>query len=116
MISMAGYQVVTEAIRTEAKWWHLRADSLSEIAKTVQETHLDASAFFTGDPVTLALSAVSAGPESSAYKEFGSWVEGTLHQGIGQFRDLAATLEKIARKYDEAEEVAEIDLTKAYEK
>lgn len=115
-MNMAGYQVVTEAIRTEAKWWHLRADSMSEIAKTAQETHLDASAFFTGDPVTLALSPLSAGPESGAYKEFGSWMEGTLQQGISQFRDLAATLEKIARKYEEAEEVAEIDLNKAYEK
>lgn len=113
---MAGYKVVTDALREEAKWWNIRADNLSEIAKNVQDTNLDTIAFFTGDPITLGLSALSAVPESKAYQEFGSWTENTLRQGAEQFHDLAAALEKIARKYDEAEQVAEIDLNKAYEK
>ncbi|MFF0147391.1 hypothetical protein ATK36_2106 [Amycolatopsis sulphurea] len=113
---MAGYRVVTEALREEAKWWKLRADHVHEIANAVQGATLATSAFFTGDPVALALSAVSAAPESAAYEEFRAWVESTLRQGTEQFHELATVLEKIARKYEEAEAVAEIDLRKAYEK
>lgn len=112
---MAGYRVVTDALRTEANWWNLRADHMSDIVKAVQGTKLGTTAFFTGDPITLEMSAASGIPESHAYETFRSWVEGTLQEAVGQFQELAVVLGRIAHDYDQAEKVVEIDLTKAYE-
>lgn len=113
---MAGYKVVTDAIQTEAKWWNIRSDHMAEIVKAVQAARLDSSAFFTGDPLTLAMSALSAVPESHAYESFRDWIEVSLREAVEQFHDIAIVLQRIAHDYDQAEKVIDIDLNKAYEK
>lgn len=113
---MTGYKVVTDALRTEAKWWNTRADNMGKVVTAVQGTKLGVTAFFTGDPNTLALSAVTGIPESQSYETFRGWVETTLRDAVEQFQDLAVVLGRIARDYDEAEKVVEIDLNKVYEK
>lgn len=113
---MAGYKVVTDALRTEAKWWDTRADNMNKVVTAVQGTKLGVTAFFTGDPITLGLSNATGIPESQSYETFRSWFETTLRDAAGQFQDLAVVLRRIAHDYDEAEKVVEIDLNKVYEK
>lgn len=111
---MAGYKVVTDALREEAKLWRDRSDRTLPIVEAVRNTYLTTSSFFVGDPKTLATQWVNADILAAEYEECRAFVEKILNAAATEFEQISIVLRRIADDYEEAEEVTEIDLNQAY--
>ena len=110
---MADYQVITSALRTQAHHWDDLATQIHPILRAVREGKLDVTAFFVGNPFELAI-GLDAKLHATAYESYRSYIEGILVEADTEFGQIADALIKIAKTYDDAEEVAEIDLNDAY--
>lgn len=110
---MAGYQVITAALRAEAPKWDEFAVEAASIRGAVESADLGLLAFFVGDPVTLGI-ALDAGVHKRAYDGFQSYMESVLRGAETEFGQIGDALIKIADAYDKAEEVCELNLNEIY--
>ena len=100
------YEVVTEALRTQAAQWLELSDELATAESNAGRLTLDASAFFCGDVTSVALAPVYAG-----YQQF---MTARLGEGKAEFAQLAGVLRKIADEYDVSDETSAQDLKDIY--
>lgn len=112
---MAGYQVVTAALRQECAKWEDFASATDNVKPQVTSATLSAASFFVGDPTVLAIS-FDATVHQAAYEQFRSFVEARLTEATAEFMDISGALQEMAERYDEAEEIAEIDLNEIFTK
>jgi hypothetical protein len=108
---LAGYEVVTEALREEAKKWDELTPRVESIRRDIQSATLGPMAFFAGDIGTLAIGIIPADIllRSEAYEDFRAFVETALRGAETEFGQIADTLIKIAGMYEQAEKVVEFD-------
>ncbi|SMD08422.1 hypothetical protein [Lentzea albidocapillata] len=111
---MAGYEVVTQDLREEAKLWQEKADRAEPVVQAVRDTHLSAPAFFVGDLATLGAGMVNAAFEASQYEQFRAFIEKCVTGAVTEFNQIDGVLRKIADEYDRTESVNEIELREFY--
>ena len=103
---MAGITAVTSAIRDEATKWRWLAIQIDVVHQAANSLTLGPAAFFVGDATT-ELHAYS-------YDELQRFMTRVLHEAASEFDQVAAALLTIADRYDEAEQVIDLDLDKIY--
>lgn len=108
---MAGYQVITQALREEAKKWDELTPRVEHVRREVESAWLSPLAFFAGDTVTLGLGIVPADilMRADAYEDFRGFIENALRGAETEFGQIADTLIKIAGLYEQAEKIVEFD-------
>jgi hypothetical protein len=111
---MAGYQVITSAVRAEGTKWRGFADVVGEVNPVVKNATLGDTAFFVGDPLTLVVESFNAKLLSDTYESLRSYVENALNGAVVEFDQIDEALQKAAQMYEQAEEITEIDLKKIY--
>ncbi len=111
---MAGYEVVTQDLRDEAKLWQEKADRAEPIVRAVRDAYLTETAFFVGDLATLGVGLATAALEASQYEDFRAFIEKCLTGAVTEFNQIDHALRAIADEYERAESVTEIDLRKFY--
>lgn len=112
---MAGYQVITQALRNESPKWDEFTERAKMVLGQVVATNLEASAFFVGDPSALAMAhTLRAELHRDAYERFRSFVESALRGAETEFPQIGDVLIEIANRYDEAEQLVELDLNQTY--
>ncbi|MDX3657628.1 hypothetical protein PV646_09965 [Streptomyces sp. ID05-26A] len=111
---MAGYEVVTQDLREEAKLWQEKSDRAEPIVQAVRDTYLTASAFFVGDLATLGAGMVNAAFEAGQYEQFRAFIEKCVTEAVTEFNQIDGVLRKIADEYDRTESVNEIELREFY--
>lgn len=111
---MPGYQVITKAVRDEAPKWDGFADKVEEIRRAVEDATLGASAFFVGDPVSLAVSALDATLHQKMYESYRSHVHDLLAGARAEFGQIADAVVRIAETYERQEEIGELRLREIY--
>ncbi|MFE9750065.1 hypothetical protein ACFYOT_34575 [Saccharothrix saharensis] len=112
---MAGYQVITQALRHESPKWDEFAERAKQVLGQVVASNLEISAFFVGDPTVLAMSGtLRAELHREAYEKFRSFVESALRGAETEFPQIGDVLIDIANRYDEAEQLVELDLNQTY--
>jgi hypothetical protein len=102
---LAGYQVITQALREEAKKWDEMTPRVETVRREVESAWLSPLAFFVGDPVTLSLGFVPTDIllRADAYEEFRAFIETALRGAETEFGQIADALIKIAGLYEQAE-------------
>ena len=103
---MARTEVVTDALRQEAKKWFALSDEMETVAGNVSRLTLDTSAFWCGDGISIA-----AGPIYAGYQQF---VKDRCGEGSAEFEQIAGALNRAADEYDGTDEVSAETLTKIY--
>lgn len=103
---MAETEVVTDALRQEAKKWFALSDELHAVAGNVGQLTLDASAFWCGDGISIA-----AAPIYVSYQKF---VQDRCSEGSTEFEEIAGALGRAADEYDGSDKVSAETLTKIY--
>ncbi|MFI5491900.1 PE domain-containing protein [Actinoplanes sp. NPDC051859] len=103
---MSKTEVVTDALRQEAKKWFALSDELHTVAGNVTNLTLDTSAFWCGDGVSIAAAPIYAG-----YQQF---VQDRCREGAAEFDQIAGALNRAADEYDGSDEVSAATLTKIY--
>jgi hypothetical protein len=103
---MAQVEVVTDALRQEAKKWRALSDELADVAGNVAQLTLDASAFWCGDNISVA-----AAPIYASYQEF---VLDRCREGATECEEIAGALNRAADLYDGSDHVSAEILTKIY--
>jgi hypothetical protein len=103
---MGKTEVVTDALRKEAKKWFSLSDEMETVAGNVSHLTLDASAFWCGDGISIA-----AGPIYDGYQQF---VHARCGEGSAEFEEIAGALNRAADAYDGSDEVSAETLTKIY--
>ncbi|WP_326566977.1 hypothetical protein VSH64_34735 [Amycolatopsis rhabdoformis] len=111
---MVGYKVITSAVRAEGTKWRGFADTVTRVNPVVQNATLGETAFFMGDPVTLALGDFNGKMLSDTYEALRSYVETALAGAAVEFDQIDEALQKTAQIYDQAEAITEIDLKQIY--
>jgi hypothetical protein len=102
---VAGYEVITQALRDEAKKWDELAPRVESIRREAESAWLSPLAFFAGDVATLAIGIVPGdiALRAVAYEEFRSFIENVLRQAETEFGQIGDALIKIAGIYEKAE-------------
>ena len=103
---MGKTEVVTDALRQEAKKWFALSDEMETVAGNVGRLTLDTSAFWCGDGISIA-----AGPIYDGYQRF---VQERCGEGAVEFEQMAGALNRAADEYDGSDEVSAATLTKIY--
>ena len=103
---MGKTEVVTDALRQEAKKWFALSDEMETVAANVSRLTLDTSAFWCGDGISIA-----AGPIYAGYQQF---VKDRCGEGSVEFEQVAGALNRAADEYDGSDEVSAATLTKIY--
>jgi hypothetical protein len=103
---MGKVEVVTDALRQEAKKWSELSDEMQTVADNAGRLTLDASAFWCGDQISIA-----AAPIYAAYQQF---VRDRCGEGATEFEDIAGALHRAADAYDGSDQVSAETLTKIY--
>jgi hypothetical protein len=103
---MGKVEVVTDALRQEAKKWHELSDDMQIVADKAGRLTLDASAFWCGDGISIAAAPIYAG-----YQQF---VQARCNEGATEFEDIAGALKRAADEYDGSDQVSAETLTKIY--
>jgi len=103
---MGKTEVVTDALRQEAKKWFALSDEMETVASSVSRLTLDTSAFWCGDGISIA-----AGPIYAGYQQF---VKDRCGEGSVEFEQIAGALNRAADEYDGSDEVSSATLTKIY--
>ncbi|GLY48386.1 hypothetical protein [Lentzea sp. NBRC 102530] len=111
---MAGYEIVTQDLREEAKLWQGKVDRAEPIVQAVRDTYLSAPAFFVGDLATLGAGIANAVFEAGQYEEFRAYIEKCVSGAVTEFNQIDDVLRKIADEYDRTESVNEIELREFY--
>ncbi|WP_328442740.1 hypothetical protein [Amycolatopsis sp. NBC_00438] len=111
---MVGYKVITSAVRAEGTKWRGFADTVNKVNPVVKNATLGSTAFFVGDPLTLASELLNASLLSDTYESLRKYVETALDGAVLEFDQIDDALQKTAGMYDLAEEVTEVDLKKIY--
>ena len=112
---MAGYQVITQALRNESPKWDEFAERAKQVLGQVVASNLEISAFFVGDPSALALvGTLRSELHRESYEHFRSFVESALRGAETEFPQIGDVLIDIANRYDEAEQLIELDLNQTY--
>jgi hypothetical protein len=108
---LAGYQVITQALRDEAKKWDELTPRVESVRRDVESATLGPLAFFVGDPVTLVLgiAPVDILLRADAYEDFRAFIETALRGAETEFGQIADALIKIAGMYEQAEKIVEFD-------
>lgn len=110
---MAGYKVITSAMRAEAQQWDKMAENAKVIRHQVASATLGPAAFFCGDPTELD-AIPDATLHQKAYEDIRSTLESLAGAAETEFGQFADVLIRISQKYDQAEDVVEVNLDKAY--
>jgi hypothetical protein len=103
---MGKTEVVTDALRQEAKKWFALSDEMETVAGNVGRLTLDPSAFWCGDGISIAAAPIYAG-----YQDF---VQDRCGEGAIEFEQIAGALNRAADEYDGSDEVSAEILTKIY--
>ena len=103
---MGKVEVVTDALRQEAKKWFALSDEMETVAGNISRLSLDTSAFWCGDGISIA-----AGPIYDGYQQF---VQARCGEGSAEFDQIAGALHRAADAYDGTDEVSAEVLTKIY--
>jgi hypothetical protein len=103
---MAEVEVITSALRNEATKWRDLSDQVEPIKSAVDGLTLNAMAFYVGD--------LNAGPHAVYYESYRSFMARILGQAQVEFEQVGDALTRIADAYDEADEVAELNLNDIY--
>ena len=103
---MAEVTVITEALHAEANKWRTLSDLLRPAKTAVDGLTLGTFAFFVGD--------LNAGSHAKVYEEYRQYMARLLSQGQVEFDQLGQALDKTADEYDEADEIAELNLNDVY--
>lgn len=106
--------MITSAVRAEGTKWRGFADTVNKVNPVVKNATLGPTAFFVGDPVSLAAGAFNAELLSETYEALRSYVENALNGAVVEFDQIDEALQKTAQIYDQAEEITEIDLKQIY--
>ena len=107
---MAGYQVVTRALRIEATKWDPHAERIAEVHQAVSGMTLDTSAFWIGDPVNFLFTTGVAAIDKAAYDSLQQFMEQKLSTAGDEMSRISDVLIKAANTYDQNEEVVALDL------
>lgn len=111
---MPGYKVITQAVRDEAPKWDGLAEDMAPVEREVKDATLGMSAFFVGDPVTLAVRTLDATAHAKVYEAYRSFMERVLAGAGTEFTQIADAAEKIAATYERQEEIGELSLREIY--
>jgi hypothetical protein len=103
---MPGYTVVTEALGQESGKWINLADSMGVVRAATERMTLEATAFFIGDANTV--------PHYMAYQQFQTTMTSLLSEGETAFLGVSQVLREIQNRYDNAEDVIELDLNEVF--
>lgn len=111
---MPGYKVITQAVRDEAPKWDGFAQDVAEIHRAIEDATLGVTAFFVGDPISLAVGAADATMHQVMYEKYRSYMAGLLEGAKTEFGQIADAVEKIAATYEREEEIGELRLKEIY--
>lgn len=112
---MAGYQVITQALRNESPKWDEFTERAKQVLGQVVATKLEVSAFFVGDPTVLGMAGtLRAELHRDAYERIRSFVETALRGAETEFPQIGDVLIEIANRYDLTEQLIELDLNQTY--
>ncbi|MFF4595231.1 hypothetical protein [Amycolatopsis sp. NPDC001319] len=111
---MAGYKVITSAVRAEGTKWRGFADTMNKVSPVVKNATLGETAFFVGDPITLLAGAFNAKILGDIYESLRSYVEDAVAGAAVEFDQIDDALQRTAQLYDQAEAITEIDLNQIY--
>ena len=103
---MSQVTVITEAVRDEAKKWFSFADRVEPVKAAAESLTLDISAFFIGD--------ANAAMHHRAYSTYQEYMVHILGGAVTEFEQMAAALNKIADAYDDADEIASLNLNQIW--
>lgn len=103
---MGQVEVVTEALRGEAKKWDGLSDQMETVTANIGGLTLDASAFWCGDPLTMAAQPIYAG-----FQEF---VKARCAEGATEFQEIGDALRRAADAYDGTDTVSAATLKSIY--
>lgn len=102
----AAIDVVTDAIRSEARRWDQVSTDMSAVVTTVNDLYLNETAFWVG--------SVVPGRLHEAYRRLhlAMWtaVNGAVHEAI----QLSDALDRIAQWYDDTDSTAGLDIEAAF--
>ncbi|MBB1156383.1 MULTISPECIES: hypothetical protein [Amycolatopsis] len=107
---MAGYKVITSALRTEAKKWDPHAEKIAGVHTAVSGMTLDTSAFWIGDGVNYLLTAEVAAIDKSAYDQLQQFMEQKLSTAGATMSHIGDVLVKAATTYAQNEKIVELEL------
>ncbi|MGO1053028.1 hypothetical protein [Crossiella sp. CA198] len=115
---MAGYKVITTAVRTEAAKWDEFAKQIAPAHSAASGMTLSPLAFFVLDPITLMVFPLNlpTPPEelASSYEAVRSFMEKLLSGAKTEFSEIGDALVKIANTYDQNEAIVEMDLNEVF--
>lgn len=103
---MPGYEVVTQALQAESRKWDELVEALGAIRAAVDDQTLEMTAFFVGDVNTM--------PHHAAYQKFQTFMVTVLSGGVTEFGQISDVLRKAGQRYEEAEDLIELDLNEIY--
>lgn len=103
---MGTTEVVTDALRQEAKKWFALSDEMETVAGNVGQLTLDASAFWCGDGISVAAAPIYAG--------YQSFMRERCAEGAVEFEQIAGALNRAADEYDGSDKVSAETLTTIY--
>ena len=103
---MGKVEVVTDALRQEAKKWLELSDAMQTITGNVGRLTLDESAFWCGDPISVAVAPV--------YTYYQQFVQARCGEGATEFADIGGALRRAADAYEGSDQVSAATLTKIY--
>jgi uncharacterized protein YukE len=99
-------EVVTDALRREAKKWFALSDEMHTVAGNARRLTLDASAFWCGDGISIAAAPIYAG-----YQQF---MQDRCGEGAAEFEQIAGALNRAADAYDGTDQISADTLTTIY--
>ena len=116
---MADFEVVTEAVRAQAKKWDelaARTQTLRDFAKSAV---LVDTAFLIIDPTGLSQILTLDNPIRAAvlrgsYQSIQERMATLLDQAVTEFEQIGDALIRVAVKYEEAEEITKLNLDDIY--
>lgn len=116
---MAGYEVITAALKAEAKKWDALAAAASGPRDHAEAAALLPTAFLLVDPTGIAPAVtwdqlVSSVAHQQSYEAIRGMVATLLSGAVTEFGQIADALIKVAKAYDDAERVVELDLKDIY--
>lgn len=113
------YEVITEALRKEAERWDGIAADTEPVNAFIASAKMGVTAFLMVSPSAigrlLSMDTLLEAPiQHSAYEEFRSTMEELTRGAITEFGQIGDALIKMANKYDEAEEICELEFSEIY--
>ena len=116
---MVGYEVITSALREEAKRWDGFAAEVKQVEAAIASLDMSVVAFFMVDPSVvgrlLSIDTAAQAPiHATAYEGFRSKMEELTGGAVTEFGQIGDALIKMAKEYDEAQRISELDFEEIY--